>query len=147
MNIIFTTDADTDHGALCDAIRRHPRGAKANVAVVAPALNSRLRTWFSDEDDARRDAEARLQPCVDYLIASGFTTRGSIGDADPLQAIADSLAHAPADVLVITTPRLERAHYLTRNLAGRTRRCFGLQVVSLPLGHHANGDHLLAAAA
>src|SRR3954469_24566863 len=30
------------------------------ILVVAPALNSRLRRWISDEDDARRAAEDRL---------------------------------------------------------------------------------------
>jgi len=133
MKIIFTTDENADHDALCDAIRGHTRGPKTDVAVVAPALNSRLRYWLSDEDDARRSAEARLQNCISSLTASGFTARGSIGDADPLQAIADSLAYAWADVLVVTTPRLERAHYLTKNLASRTRHHFGLPVLSLPL--------------
>src|SRR5262245_5672752 len=35
--------------------------SKANVLVVAPALNSRLRRWLSDEDRARGRAADRLQ--------------------------------------------------------------------------------------
>src|SRR5207244_13605898 len=32
----------------------------AEILVVAPALNSRVRHWISDEDEARRAAETRL---------------------------------------------------------------------------------------
>ena len=32
----------------------------AQVLVIAPALNSRLRYWLSDEDEARRAAGVRL---------------------------------------------------------------------------------------
>jgi hypothetical protein len=138
MNIIVITNDSTGDDALCDTIRNHTRGVSVDIAVVAPALNSRLRYWLSDEDDARRDAEARLQRCVSRLIASGFTTKGRIGDADPLQAIADSLACAPADVLVITTPRPKRAQYLAKDLAARSRRRFGLPVLCIPLEHETS---------
>ena len=43
----------------------------ADVLVVAPALNSRLRRWLSDEDEARRRAEARAFACVEQLERNG----------------------------------------------------------------------------
>jgi hypothetical protein len=49
----------------------------ADVLVVAPALNSRLRHWISDVDGARRSAERRLEHCLERLAAPGIEARGS----------------------------------------------------------------------
>jgi siroheme synthase (precorrin-2 oxidase/ferrochelatase) len=73
----------------------------ADVLVVAPALNSRLRHWLSDEDEARRRAEVRADACVEQLVLRGAHANGRIGDADPLQAIADALPTFAADEVVI----------------------------------------------
>ena len=82
----------------------------AEVLVVAPALNSRLRRWLSDEDEARRRAEQRARAIVDLLARGGVHAEGRAGDADPLLAIADALATFAADEIVI---------------AGRRNRCAG----------------------
>ena len=77
----------------------------ADVLVVAPALNSRLRHWVSDEDAARRRAEGR------------------VGDADPLLAIADALSMFPADEIVIAAGDANR---LVDKLAAQARKRFAL---------------------
>jgi hypothetical protein len=73
----------------------------ANVLVVAPALNSRLRHWLSDEDATRRRAGERATAFVDWLEETGVQAKGQVGDADPLLAIADALATFPADEIMI----------------------------------------------
>src|SRR5262245_34209325 len=78
------------------------RLANAEVLVVAPALNSWLRHWLSDEDPARRRAEERLAAVVRQLQRTVVHVEGRVGDADPLQAIADALATFPADEIVIS---------------------------------------------
>src|SRR5438067_1959520 len=52
----------------------HERVARthAEVLVVTPAANSRLRHWVSDVDNARRVAEERVWRCVEHLRLSGF---------------------------------------------------------------------------
>jgi nucleotide-binding universal stress UspA family protein len=69
----------------------------ADVLVVAPALNSRLRHWLSDEDAARRRAEERADACVERLRRTGVHAEALIGDPDPVQAIADALPLFAAD--------------------------------------------------
>jgi nucleotide-binding universal stress UspA family protein len=95
----------------------------AEVLVVAPALNSRLRHWVSDEDAARRRAEDRVAAFVEHLERRGIHAQGRVGDADPLLAIADALSTFPADEIVIAarspSPLVER-------LAARARERFGL---------------------
>jgi hypothetical protein len=78
-----------------------PEVLDAEVLVVAPAVNSRLRHWLSDEDAARRRAHDRVALVVDRLEQRGVHAEGRIGDADPLLAIADVLPTFPADEIVI----------------------------------------------
>jgi nucleotide-binding universal stress UspA family protein len=100
----------------------------AEVLVVAPALNSRLRHWLSDEDEARRKAEERAAACVDRLERAGIRARGRVGDADPLQAIADALPTFAADEIVIAA-HPEQSHRLAEELASRARDRFALPVL------------------
>lgn len=100
-------EADTDHAesranVLVVALDVVPLQAlSGRVLVVAPALNSRLRRWASDEDRARRLAARRLQAYLDRLERGGIQAEGRVGDADPLLAIADALVSFPADEIVI----------------------------------------------
>jgi hypothetical protein len=98
------------------------------VLVVCPALNSRLRHWTSDEDSARSRAENRLQESIGRLGETGVVARGQVGDADPLQAIADALREFEADEIVISTHPPERSHWLSRNITERAQRLFALPV-------------------
>jgi hypothetical protein len=99
----------------------------ADVFVVAPALNSRLRHWLSDDDGARRTAAERLVACLDRLEREGVRAQGRIGDADPLQAIADALPTFAADEIVIAA-HPEGSHGLADRLASRARERFALPI-------------------
>jgi hypothetical protein len=101
----------------------------AEVHVVAPALNSRLRHWVSDEDAAHRTAADRLAACLERLRSAGLDARGSVGDGDPLQALSDALRLFPADEIVIATHPAGRSHWLARNLVERARSQFAQPVV------------------
>ena len=99
----------------------------AEVLVVAPAVNSWLRRWVSDEDGARRRAEQRAAALADDLEGRGIHADRRIGDADPVQAIADALATFPADEIVIAGTREPRTR-LVDELASRARRRFAVPV-------------------
>jgi hypothetical protein len=92
--------------------------ADADVLVVAPALNSRLRHWVSDEDDARRRAQARLGAVIGRLRQRGVEAEGRVGDADPLLAIADALSTFAPDQIVIAA-RPERSTRLVERARAR----------------------------
>jgi nucleotide-binding universal stress UspA family protein len=101
--------------------------ANAEVLVVAPALNSRLHRWLSDEDAARRTAEDRVTTWVDQLRDAGVPVQGRVGDGEPLQAIADALVTFNADEIVIVA-RSDRASRRADELVSKARRRFGLPV-------------------
>src|SRR3954468_18470462 len=91
----------------CDALHslivNQAGDGDTEVLVVAPALNSRLRHWMSDEDGARRAAETRLAACRGRRGRGGGVACGWVGDADPLRAIDDALRAFPASEMVIAT--------------------------------------------
>jgi hypothetical protein len=101
------------------------------VRVIAPALNSRLRHWMSDEDEARLNAGLRLDATLEGLRTAGIEAEGRIGDADPLLAIADALHQFEAEQIVITTRPGARLHWLTRDLVARAGRRFARPVVQV----------------
>src|SRR3712207_266171 len=99
----------------------HRAGDGAEVFVVAPALNSRLRHWTSDEDRARSEAQARLDASLAALAEAGVTARGQVGDDDPLQAMDDALRTFGADEIIISTHPSGRSNWLERDLVARAR--------------------------
>ena len=102
--------------------------SQAEVLVLAPALNSRLRHWVSDEDAARGRAQERVAAWLDRLERAGVHAQGRVGDADPLQAIADALPTFQADEIVIAG-QSERTRRLADELVARANRRFGVPVV------------------
>src|SRR5919199_3977366 len=66
-------------------VRRRAEDVQEKVLVVCPALNSPLRHWVSDEDQARAAAQARLDASLASMRSVGIDARGEIGDGDPLQ--------------------------------------------------------------
>jgi hypothetical protein len=122
MQLLVITNETAEGQVLHDAIVRLAPGPRDRVVVVAPALNSRLRYWLSDEDDARATAEDRLQRCVARLRAAGVSATGRVGDADPLQAMADAMALGPVDEVLIATHPEGASHWLERDLVSRALR-------------------------
>ena len=98
--------------ALVDEIRYRARGYGAEVRVVAPALNSPLRTWTSDVDGALREARERLNTSLGALLAAGIDASGEVGDGDPLQAIEDGLRTFDADELIVSTHPPGRSNWI-----------------------------------
>jgi hypothetical protein len=103
---------------LADEVARRASAAAADVLVVAPALNSRLRHWLSDVDEALARAQERLDLAITALRRRGVIVRGEIGDADPLLAIADALASFPADEIVIATLPAGQSNWIERTGSG-----------------------------
>ena len=126
--ILLVAGDAADADSLPRTMQARARNA-ALVLVVAPALNSRLRRWTSDEDGARAAAEARLHRCLARLREHGVRAEGVIGDADPLQAVADTLPTFPADELVIATGAERGARRLHRSVVERARARFGTPVL------------------
>jgi hypothetical protein len=114
--------------ALRDQIGALSEGYRAQVLVVCPALNTPLRHWASDEDDARAVAQERLDRSLRELRRLGIDSRGEIGDPDPLQAIEDALRTFGADAIVISTHPAGRSNWLERGVVSAARERFAVPI-------------------
>jgi GABA permease len=113
---------------LLTEIRERSAGRSARVLVVCPALNSPLRHWVSDEDQARAEAQTRLDGSLTSMRAVGLDAAGEIGDGDPVQAIEDAVRTFQPDELIISTHPAGRSHWLERGVVGKARERFDLPV-------------------
>jgi hypothetical protein len=134
--ILVIANESVDGRELRDVLQaHHPRAGTAEVLVVAPALNSRLRFWVSDVDPARRAAERRLRQSLAGLGGEGVKAEGSIGDSEPLQAIADCLRVFAADEIVLVTHNEDEEHWVEHDLPAQAQARFpGFPIVHLVAG-------------
>jgi hypothetical protein len=78
-----------------------------DVLVLAPAFNRALDHWADDLSRAREGAQQRLVLSLGTLAAAGVEARGSVGDADPVQAVEDSLRAFAADEAIVVAEPVE----------------------------------------
>jgi hypothetical protein len=116
---------------LLDEVARRVGDAPVDVLVVVPALNSRLRHWLSDVDDAVARAHDRLALALAELRTRGISAHGEVGDANPLVAIEDALAGFAASAIVIATLPPGRSNWLERGLIDKARARFDVPVTHL----------------
>jgi hypothetical protein len=115
-------------GELREAIERAASGYRSRVLVVIPALNTKLRHWVSDEDGAREAAQGRLADSIAGLAAAGIDARGEVGDADPVQSIADALRTFGADEVIISTHPEGRSNWLVKGVVDTARERFAVPI-------------------
>jgi GNAT superfamily N-acetyltransferase len=136
-----TVDTERVHETIVASVND---AADAEVVVVAPALNDRLRHWFSDDNRARRAAESRLGNAVESLADAGVAATGWVGDSDPLQAIDDALCFFAADTLIIATHPEPQSHWLARNLVDRARDRFAGTIVHVQVDRQREPPRIAA---
>ena len=113
---------------LMSAIGEIALAGRTRFEVVCPALNSRLRTWTSDEDPARAAAQDRLDATLSRLSSVGIEARGAIGDVDPLVAVEDTVRSFRPDEIVVSTHPKGRSNWLERGVVDALRERYDLRV-------------------
>jgi len=126
---ILVVANETVGGAeLLGTVRDRAGGKAVRVLVVCPALNSPLRHWANDEEEARETAQQRLDESLTGMRAAGLDARGEIGDGDPIQAIEDAIRTFQPDELIVSTHPEGRSHWLERGVVDKARERFALPV-------------------
>jgi nucleotide-binding universal stress UspA family protein len=143
-HLLVVANETVEGNALVETVRDIALAADAEVLVVAPALNTRLRHWMSDSDGARRAAEHRLTGCLARLRDAGVSATGHVGDADPVLAMEDAMADFPADEIVIGTHPEAHSNWLARDLVARTCAYFGLPIAHVVVDVAAHQEYLAA---
>jgi hypothetical protein len=127
---------------LLEAITQRSEGVREHVLVVAPALNSPLKTWTSDEDGARARAQERLDASLGRLRDAGVRAHGEIGDGDPLQAIEDALRTFGAEEIVISTHPEGRSNWLEQGVVTGARERFAVPVTHVVVDLERESEEL-----
>jgi nucleotide-binding universal stress UspA family protein len=96
--------------------------------VVCPALNSRLKTYTSDEDPARAAAQERLDATLARLAAVGIEASGEVGDGDPLVAVDDAVRTFGPDEIVISTHPPGKSNWLEKGVVESVRARYDVPV-------------------
>jgi nucleotide-binding universal stress UspA family protein len=125
--LVVANETVAGHALRGEIVHRTADG-DADVLVVTPALNSRIRHWTSDEDRAREQAQERLERSLAALAEEGVDARGQVGDDDPMQAIDDALRTFGADEIIISTHPPGRSNWLESGLIRRARERFDLPI-------------------
>ena len=113
---------------LLTLLGRKAEGVDEEMLLVCPALNSRVRTWTSDEDPARAAAQERLDATLARLASVGIDARGAVGDGDPLVAIEDAVRTFHPDEIVISTHPPGRSNWLEKAVIERARERYPVPI-------------------
>lgn len=103
----------------------------AEVLVVAPALNSRVKFLTADPDEAIARAEQVQEETVERLDEEGIDAAGDTGESDPLLALQDALQTYPADEIVVCTHAGGDQNWLEEGVVEDARERFGKPVKHL----------------
>jgi hypothetical protein len=128
--IIVLASEPTSGEALKKAVGRE-RAEEAEVLVVAPALNSKIRFWVSDSDSAIGRAEEVQEETVERMEEQGVDAAGDTGESDPLLALQDALQTFPADEIVLVTHADSEHNWLEEGLVEEAQSRFGTPVRQL----------------
>jgi nucleotide-binding universal stress UspA family protein len=140
--ILVIANETVGGGPLREEIRRRSEGYDEQVFVVSPALNSPLRHWASDEDNARAQAQKRLNASLARLREVGIDAKGEVGDGEPLQAMEDALRLFGADEIIISTHPEGRSHWLERGIVKAARERFAVPITHVVVDLEAEQEQV-----
>ena len=126
--ILVLANETVGGGTLREMIREKSEGYQERVLVVVPALNSPVRHWTSDDDDARAAAAERMDRSLGRLRAIGIDAQGEVGDSEPLQALEDHVALFGPDEIIISTHPEGRSHWLEKGVVSGARERFAVPI-------------------
>ena len=101
---------------------------RTHFHVVCPALNTRLKTYTSDEDPARAAAQQRLDVTLARLASVEIEATGAVGDGDPLVAVDDAVRTYGPDEIVISTHPPGRSNWLVKGVVDAVRSRYDVPV-------------------
>lgn len=124
---------------LTDAVRDRLAGGPCAFHLVVPATHTGHHLIWTEGGD-RAVAGQRLAEGLERFRALGAEVDGEVGDARPVDAIADALRRAPFDEIILVTFPAGVSRWLRQDLPSRVQRTFSLPVTHLvaaaPALHH-----------
>jgi GABA permease len=106
---------------LLEVLRARAAAGPSTFHILVPMRHAEATTW--SEGAARAAAEARLSEALDHFRAAALDVGGTIGDLDPVAAVADVLIADPGfDEIVVSTLPPGISYWLGRGVPQRIAR-------------------------
>ena len=116
-NVLVVASRTVGGRPLIDALERRSSSSPHRFTVIVPP---------SGPDD--ETAQERLDDTLDTLRQAGLTVTGYVTEPDPFKSVMNTLAHHPADEIIISTLPSQRSRWLRGDLIGKVRKASGRPV-------------------
>jgi hypothetical protein len=118
---------------LPEQVRAELDGA-GEVFVVTPTLASSMEWLMSDIDQARHEADDRLDTILGQLEpSSARVTGGAVGDDDPMTVVGDYVRAFEPTRIVLALRSLEHDSWQEQGLVDQVRRDTGLPLTVIEI--------------
>jgi hypothetical protein len=97
--------------------------------LVVPAANPHAHAFWT-EGEAHAVAQERLDEAIEHFAEHGIPATGHVGDANPIDAVTDTLLHGEFDAVVVSTLPPGLSRWIHQDLPRRLERR-----VALPVRH------------
>jgi hypothetical protein len=97
--------------------------------LVVPAANPHQHAFWT-QGEAHAVARERLEEAIAHLAEHGIRATGQVGDANPIEAVADTLLHGEYDAVIVSTLPPGLSRWIHQDLPRRLERR-----VALPVRH------------
>ena len=102
----------------------------SEILVMTPILTGALQWLASDTDQARYEADQRLETILGHVqaLAPESDVRAQVGDETPLTAFADAIRQFGPDHILIALRRSDHKAWQERHLIDRIRENFRIPI-------------------
>ena len=115
---------------LTDIVRKRLAEGPCSFHLVVPATHVDHHLVWTEGGD-RAVAAQRLAEGLERFRALGAEVDGEVGDARPVDAVADAVRRTPFDEIILVTFPPGMSRWLRQDLPSRVLRTFNLPVTHL----------------
>jgi hypothetical protein len=119
-NVLVVANLTANSQHLLDALKARAERSPIRVTLVMPAQGPGL--------GGREAVKARLDEALEGMRASGLEADGAIGDADPMEAVAECFDPSRHDEAVVCTLPGRSSKWLQHDFPHRVARLTGISV-------------------
>ena len=119
-NVLVVANLTANSQHLLDALKARAERSPIRVTLVMPAQGPGL--------GGREAVKARLDEALEGIRAAGLEANGAIGDADPMEAVAECFDPARHDEAIVCTLPGRSSKWLQHDFPHRVARFTGVPV-------------------
>jgi hypothetical protein len=125
-NVLVVANLTANSQHLLDALKARAERSPIRVTLVMPAQGPGL--------GGREAVKARLDVALEGMRAAGLEADGAIGDADPMEAVAECFDPATHDEAIVCTLPGRSSKWLQHDFPHRVARFTGVPVTHVVAG-------------